>query len=152
MDRADRHDPAGPVSANAANGPAALARWSWVLVLAALLAVYVWYAKMHDLHAAIRRDFVASGNKVIDLPKSVPFLWTRVCVLGPYSDTKTTSALLGFEWNSDAHSDVKDDEGVTLLVFAHKKMVVGAVDYSREMAPLAGKCYPRSEARFQVLL
>ncbi len=121
-------------------------------MLAALLAAYLWFARKHDLEAAIRRDFAASGNKVIDLPKSIPFAWTRVCILGPYSDAKATSALLGFAWNSDAHSNVKKDDGVTLLVFTNKNMVVGAVDFSRELAPMAGKCYPRADARFQVLL
>ncbi len=127
-------------------------RWSWLLVLAALVATYAWYTRKHDLESAIRRDFVASGSKVFDLPKSVPFAWSRVCIVGPYSDTRATSALIGFAWNSDAHSDVRTDDGITLLVFTNKDMVVGAVDYSRELAPRAGKCYPRSEARFPVLL
>lgn len=129
-----------------------MARWSWLLVLAVLFAAYAWYGRKHDLEAAIRRDFIASGSQVIDLPKAVPFAWSRVCIVGPYSDAKDTSALLGFDWNSDAHSDVKNDEGVTLLVFANKNMVVGAVDFSRELAPREGKCYLRSDARFEVLL
>ena len=130
--------------------PSTLARWSWLLVLAAVLAAYAWYSRKHDLAAAIRRDFVASGDKVVDLPKSVPLGWTRVCVVEPYSDTKATSTLLGFDWNSDAHSDVRN--GALLLVFANKNIVLGAADYSHDLAPWAGKCYPRSAARFQVLL
>jgi hypothetical protein len=140
------------VSGGAANKPGLLARWSWLLVLAAVFAAYAWYTHKHDLEAAIRRDFVASGNKVIDLPKSVPFAWSRVCVVSPYSNTKATSALLGFDWDSDAHSSVKGSDVVTLLVFADKHIVVGAVDYSRELAPWEGKCYPRTKARFVVLL
>ena len=43
-----------------------------------------------------------------------------------------------------------DDEGVILLMFANKNMVVGAVDYSRELAPWAGKCYLRADAVFKI--
>ena len=132
----------------AARRPSFLARYSWLLVLAALLAVYAWYARSHNLEAAIRRDFVASGGKVIDLPKSVPFQWDRVCIVGPYSRSKDTSALLGFEWDSDAHSNVSDDDGVALLVFAANDIVVGAVDFSRELIARSGKCYPREQATF----
>lgn len=131
--------------------PPALARWSWLLVLAALLALYLWYARGHDLEADIRRDVAASGGKLVDLPKSVPFVWNRVCVAAPYSTSKTVSDMLGFDWNSDAHSEVRSDDGVVLLVFASGDMVVGAVDYSRELTPWAGKCHPREAARFQIL-
>jgi hypothetical protein len=116
--------------------PPTAARWSWLLVLVALAALYFWYARGHDLEADIRRDVAASGGKLVDLPKSVPFVWNRVCVAGPYSD---------------AHSAVRGDEGVVLLVFASGDMVVGAVDYSRELLPWAGKCYLREAARFQIL-
>ena len=81
----------------------------------------------------------------------MPFPWSRVCILGPRSDAKATSALLGFAWDANAHSDVLHSDDVTLLVFANKNVVVGAVDYSRDLAPLAGKCYPRAEARFPLL-
>ena len=132
--------------------PSTLARWSWLLVLVVLFGVLLWYWRTHDLEAAIRRDLAASQGKVVDLPKSVPFPWTLVCVLGPYSDAKATSALLGFDWNSDAHSDILMDDSVVLLVFATETMVVGAVDFSREwdLLPWAGKCHARDQARFQL--
>jgi hypothetical protein len=131
--------------------PPALARWSWLLVLAALMALSFWFARGHDLEADIRRDVAASGGKLVDLPKSVPFVWNRVCVAAPYTRSKAVGDMLGFEWDSDAHSDVRSDDGVVLLVFASGAMVVGAVDYSRELMPWAGKCYPREAARFQIL-
>ena len=121
-------------------------------MLTAVLAAYAWYTRKHDLAAAIRRDFVASGSKVVDLPKSVPFGWTRVCVVGPHADAQATSALLGFDWNSDAHSRIRSSDTTVLLVFTNKNIVLGAADYSRELTPWAGKCYPRSAARFRVLL
>ncbi len=129
----------------------ALSRWSWVLVLAALVAVFAWFTGRHDLEADIRRDLAASGGKLVDLPKSVPFVWNRVCVAAPYSTAKATSAMLGFDWNSDAHSRVGRDEGVVLLVFATDTLVIAAVDFSRELMPWAGKCYLREDARFQIL-
>jgi hypothetical protein len=128
----------------------ALSRWSWVLVLAVLVAVFVWFIGRHNLEADIRRDFSASGGKLVDLPKSVPFPWDRVCVAAPYATPAATSAMLGFDWNSDAHSQVRND-GVVLLMFATDTMVVGAADFSRELMPWAGKCYLREDARFQIL-
>jgi hypothetical protein len=125
-----------------------LTRWRWLLVLIPLVAVFVWFNNRHSLADAIDRDFHASGGKVVDLPKSVPFAWSRVCILGPYSGTRQTSALLGFEWDSDAHSAIKQHDGVLLLVFATDTLVVGAADYSRVLDAWAGKCYPRSQARF----
>ena len=128
--------------------PTLVARWSWLLVLAVLAAVFMWYWRTHDLEQAIRRDVAASGGKLVDLPKSVPFPWTQVCVMGPGSDSQAAKALLGFDWDADAHSDVRDDDSVVLLIFTNKNMVVGAVDYSRELAPWAGTCHLREQAKF----
>ncbi len=127
-----------------------MARWSWLLVLAALGAVFIWYWRTHDLESAIRRDAAASGGKLVDLPKSVPFPWSQVCIMGPGSNGDAAKALLGFDWNADAHSDVRDDADVVLLIFTNKNMVVGAVDYSRELLPWAGKCHARKLARFEL--
>ncbi len=127
-----------------------LARWRWVLVLVPLVGVFVWFNNRHSLADKIERDFVASGGKVVDLPKSVPFVWTRVCILPPYSPAAVTSRLLGFTWNSDAHSRVAKSEDVVLLVFATDKLVIGSADYSRDLLHLAGKCYPRANARFPI--
>ena len=131
-----------------ASRPGLVARWSWLLVLVALAAVFIRYSRAHDLESAIRRDVAASGGKLADLPKSVPFPWSRVCIMGPGSDSKAAKDLLGFDWDADAHSDVRDDAGVVLLIFTHKNIVVGAVDYSRELGPWAGKCHLRDQARF----
>ncbi len=130
------------------SGP--LARWRWMLVFIPLVAVFVWFNNRHSLADKIRRDFVASGGTRVDLPKSVPFVWTRVCILGPYSPAAETSRLLGFAWNSDAHSRVLKSEDVVLLVFATDKLVIGSADFSRELLTLAGKCYARADARFPI--
>lgn len=127
-------------------------RWRWLVVLASLLLLFVVYARANSLEGAIRKQYVASGNGSIDLSAAVPQKgWERVCILGPYSTTADTSALLGFEWNSDGHSSVRTDDDVTLLVFANDTMVIAATDYPRagpDFSSLASRCYPRSASRF----
>jgi hypothetical protein len=130
-----------------------LARRSYLVVLALLLLFLFFYARSHRLADAIERDYLASGMTTIDLPRSVPQAWQRVCVLGPYSSARDAGALLGFDWNADAHSRVRDHEDAVLLIFASGNIVVGAADYPRadgDLSPLASHCYPRSAARFSV--
>lgn len=45
-------------------------RRRYLVALALLIALLIAYARTHRLADAIRRDFIASGGKVVDLPKS----------------------------------------------------------------------------------
>ena len=128
-----------------------LARRSYLVVLALLLLGLFAYARTHRLADAIRRAYIASGMTRIDLPAAVPHAWQRVCVLGPYSSSKDAAALLGFAWNADAHSDIRSDDTITLLVFVKDGEVVAAADYPHadgDLSSLASHCYPRAQAIF----
>ncbi len=124
-------------------------------MLAAIILLVVIYARTHRLTDAIERDYLASGMKIVNLPKSVPQAWQRVCVLGPYASSKDAGALLGFDWNADAHSRVRDHQDAVLLIFVSGHIVVGAADYPRaagDLSRLAPRCYPRAAARFTLPL
>jgi hypothetical protein len=130
-------------------------RRSYLIILALFVVFIVVFARTHRIADAITRDYLASGMKIIDLPKSVPQKWQRVCVLGPRSTARDASALLGFEWNADAHSNVRERDTAILLIFATGNIVVASTDYPRadgDLAHLASKCYPRSAARFTPVL
>jgi hypothetical protein len=130
-------------------------RRSYLIILALIVVFIVVFARTHRVADAIKRDYAASGNKTIDLPKSVPQPWQRVCVLGPYSTANAARASLGFDWNADAHSNVRDRDTVVLLIFVTRNIVVASTDYPRvdgDLSRLTGKCYPRSEARFTPVL
>jgi hypothetical protein len=144
MDRAAGHDETGPVIAW-------LVRMRYMVVLLLMIALLAGYALRHRLADAIRREFVASGRKVMDLPKAVPFAWQRLCVLGPYSGQAQADELLGFRWKVEAHSDIARNDGITLLIFVKDKDVVAAVDYARADGDLnyaADHCYQREDAKF----
>ena len=128
-----------------------LVRMRYLVALVLLIALLAAYARTHRLADAIRRDYIASGGKVIDLPKSVPHAWQRVCILGPYSSSKQADALLGFDWKVEAHSDIARSEDINLLIFIKGTDVVAAVDYPRadgDLGYLAPSCYLRTNARF----
>jgi hypothetical protein len=147
MDSAAGNDQAGPMSGLGAW----LVRMRYMVVLVLLIALLAAYARTHRLADAIRRDYIASGGKVVDLPKSVPHAWQRVCILGPYSSSRQADALLGFAWKVEAHSDIASSEDINLLIFIKGTDVVAAVDYPRadgDLNHLASSCYLRADAKF----
>jgi hypothetical protein len=132
-----------------------LARGRTLVVMVLLILLLLAYARTHRLVDAVRRDYIASGKKVLDLPKSVPHAWERVCVLGPNATSKDAAALLGFAWKVEAHSAIGRRGDVVLLIFAKGTDVVAALDYPRadgDLAHLASTCYPRSAAKFSPVL
>jgi len=130
-------------------------RRSYLIILALIIVFIVAFALTHRVADAIRRDYLASGKHSINLPAAVPQKWQRVCVLGPNSTADHARALLGFDWNANAHSNVRKRDDVVLLIFVTANIVVAATDFPRadgDLARLAGKCYPRSEAIFTPVL
>lgn len=150
MDRPAGHDAAGTVKGAAAW----LWRRSYLVVLVLLILLFVAYALTHRTADAIRRDYVASGKTIIDLPKSVPSAWQRVCVFKPYTIPADVSRALGFAWDVEAHSAIQTNERINLLVFINGWDVVAAVDYPRadgDLIRLPSTCYRRADAKFTLL-
>ncbi|MES2316060.1 MAG: hypothetical protein V4631_01075 [Pseudomonadota bacterium] len=150
MDRPAGHDAAGPVKGVAAW----LWRRSYLVLLVVLMLLFTAYALTHRSADAIRRDYIASGRTVMDLPKSVPSAWQRVCIFKPYSQQSDVTRALGFAWDVEAHSSITEHEHINLLVFINGWDVVAAVDYPRadgDLARLPSTCYRRADAKFTQL-
>ena len=67
----------------------------------------------------------------VDLSQVKASGWSRVCVMGPYSDNEVAKTLLGFPWDMEAASKVELYDDVTLLAFVTEDDVVIHVDYPR---------------------
>ena len=92
---------------------------------------------------------------VVDLASVGPAEWERVCIFAPYSTTQFHGRrALGFDWDMDASSEIRLNEGIALLVFVQGQQVVAFVDHSRGKGDFAsagrgGACYARSAAKFK---
>ena len=108
----------------------------------------------HDQIAnSIFEDYEKSDRRAVNLNRALPQPWKRVCMLGPYTDNETTHATLGFKWDSEAVSDIRENEGIMLLVFvAADKKVAFFTNYPRRKGDFANmnhQCFERSDARFE---
>lgn len=101
---------------------------------------------------AIEQSFAASGRRSVDLDQAVPGAWTRVCILGPYSDNAATRATLGFAWDSQVVSTIATDDSIVLLVFVGAgDRVLHYTEHPRrhgDFSNLSRQCFSRGQARF----
>lgn len=106
-----------------------------------------------SLAASIEGNFGQSGRRSVDLARAVPQPWHRVCIFGPYSDNDTVQSTLGFKWDSAKVSDIRQNEGITLLVFVGADDQVAAfANHPRrtgDFSNLSGQCHARRDARFK---
>lgn len=116
-----------------------------------LLAALAGCQPGHRISSSIRDQFLASGRKSVDLAVAVPGTWKRVCILGPYSSNATAKQMLGFDWDSESRSSIKDNEGISLLLFVQDHKVIDYVEHSRsagDFTNLTGRCFSSSSAKF----
>jgi hypothetical protein len=101
--------------------------------------------------AAIARQFSSSRNTSIDLAVAVPGAWEKVCVLGPYANNETARRTLGFEWDAEAKSSIRTNDGISLLLFVQGQTVVAYAEYPRHagnFSNLSAQCFSQREAQF----
>lgn len=117
-----------------------------------LLLILVALAGCGNLaSSSIADQFSASGRKGVDLAAAVPGKWDRVCVLGPYSSDAVAAQTLGFKWPVETLTDIKRDDGISLLVFVQGKTVISYVEHPRgsgDFSNLTGRCFSHGSARF----
>lgn len=97
----------------------------------------------------LRAQFAA--NRTIDLQRTVPGPWTRVCILGPYSDNSTAHRTLGFAWPVERKSAIRTSDTITLLLFVGQDAVIRFIEHPRaagDFSNLAGQCIAREQAHF----
>jgi hypothetical protein len=99
----------------------------------------------------IARHFETNGQKSINLSVAVPRPWEKVCILGPYMRNEDAKAALGFEWDVESKTEIKTNEGISLLLFVQGGEVVEYVQHPRHLGDftsLTMRCFPREKAIF----
>ncbi len=122
---------------------------SSALRVAAMAACIVMMQGCRDRGEAIYERAVSTGE--VDLAAVVPGSWEKVCVLGPYSQSRDTERILGFHVFLDAISSIGHDDGINLLIFVRQGKLHDRREHERrfgDFAPLAGHCFGRDHARF----
>jgi hypothetical protein len=104
------------------------------------------------ISVSIAGQFRRSNGGLVDLAEANPAAWERVCVLGPHSGNAAVKSLLGFDWDAEGRTAIRDNDGIALLLFVQGKQVSAFAENPRNLgdfAPLSGKCFARAHARFQ---
>ena len=104
------------------------------------------------ISVAIAGQFRRSNGGLVDLAEANPKPWQRVCVLGSYSVNADAKKLLGFDWDAEHRTSIRENDGIMLLLFVQGKQVVDFVEHPRNLGnffPVGGKCFARAQARFQ---
>ncbi len=99
----------------------------------------------------IAQHFQSSGRTFVNLEEVVSSPWDRVCILGPYSDNNSAKVTLGFNWETEAHTSIKTNDSIVLLLFVQGNKVVKFVEHSRvngDFANLSRQCFQREKSLF----
>lgn len=88
----------------------------------------------------------------INLADMVDGDWDRLCLFPPYANNKMAAERLGFAWDLEATSRIDTWDAITLLVFSQQGKVRFFYEVPRwaDFAHLAGHCFERSNAHFNV--
>jgi hypothetical protein len=121
-------------------------------VMAFVLAALAGCQRDSTSSSSIADQFLASGSRSVNLASAVPGTWDRVCILGPYSNNAAANGALGFNWPAESLTSIKDNDGISLLIFVRGKTVVSYVEQPRnagDFTNLAGRCFLRNSAKFK---
>jgi len=89
----------------------------------------------------------------IDLSQEIQGNWARVCVIGPYSDNKQASRIVGFAIDVERSSNIEMSDAIVLLAVIDARQSARLLRIERNIADftaLSGECYRRTHAVFRV--
>jgi hypothetical protein len=99
----------------------------------------------------IANEIAAQSLGEMNLEGIAGIRWSRVCFFGPYTPPGWSSTVLGLDWDVTRFTDIEDNEGMNIVVFASKKEVFDFVPLARKRADfwkLSGQRFNRGEAIF----
>ena len=102
-----------------------------------------------DISVQIEKLFGNSSTAPIDLSLVGPSSWERVCVLPPYTDNEQAERILGFKWNADHITSIRDSDAINVLVFIQGKTVIAFTEHRRvkgDFSKLVPRCLPRERS------
>ena len=107
------------------------------------------------ISVSIAGQFRRSNGAKVDLAEANAGPWDRVCVLASGADNGAAKKVLGFDWDSEGKTAIRDNDGIALLVFVRGTQVAAFAEHPRNLgdfAPMSGRCFTRGQARFQQAL
>ena len=126
---------------------------AWVAAVAAV-ALGCASCSQSDSFLGAQIDFQLrqGATPTLDLGKVGPANWTRLCVLGPYTDDAAAQALLGLPWPASRLTSLAERDDSVALVFSDGAKVLAFVERPRaegDFTTVQPPCLTRAEARLE---
>jgi len=90
------------------------------------------------------------SQAVVDLARLDGPDWQRACFLAPYTNSEGAAKILGFGWDSDSYTSIRESDGIAVIVLVRDRKVVSFAEYPRNLGDLSEvgvDCLPRAEAK-----
>ena len=99
-----------------------------------------------DLAKLVRDDH----QELVDLARLDGPEWQRVCFLAPYTNSEGAGKILGFDWDSDSYTSIRESDGIAVIVLVTDRKVVSFAEHPRNLGDLSDVgvgCLPRAAAK-----
>jgi hypothetical protein len=76
--------------------------------------------------------------------------WQRVCFLAPYTNSEGAGRILGFAWDSDSYTSIRESDSIAVIILVVDRKVVSFAEHPRNLGDLSevgAACLPRAEAK-----
>lgn len=102
-----------------------------------------------NVSAAIADHLKDTPDQPLDLATLGPDTWQKICVLNPYTVNTEGEKILGFSWDFESQSSIKENDEISLLVFVKDQSVVAFAEHPRhqgDFTSLEPSCLTREDA------
>ncbi len=75
--------------------------------------------------------------------------WQRACFLAPYSSSEDAGSILGFDWDSNSYTSIRESDHIAVIVLVKDRKVVSFAEHPRNLgdfSDVGAGCLPRAEA------
>ncbi|MEO8019319.1 MAG: hypothetical protein ABI769_16030 [Pseudomonadota bacterium] len=131
------------------NHYASTKRVASICLAASLAACSVRDSGISTALTALVKD---DSHEFVDLGQIDGSEWDRVCFLTPYMSNEGTEKVLGFRWNSDHYTSIRENDGIAVLVLVKDDEVVSFAEHPRgsgDLSNVGAGCLPRAEAKLK---
>ena len=90
------------------------------------------------------------SQELVDLGRLDGPDWQRACFLAPYTNSEGAGRVLGFAWDSDSYTSIRERDGIAVIVLVRDRKVVSFAEHPRNLGDLSEVgvgCLPRAEAK-----
>jgi hypothetical protein len=89
-------------------------------------------------------------QELVDLGRLDGPDWQRACFLAPYTNNQRAAKILGFDWDSDSYTSIRESDAIAVLVLVKDGKVARFAEHPRNLGDLSAvgaDCLPRAEAK-----